>query len=223
MQFVFNARPSDSSLVDSIWRTQSIGGGSFISRAEARWGIVITRQKDKTWLTVRGPETKAMVAPIPEDAEFFGINFKIGTFMTCLPARNLVDGEINLPESNGKSFWLHGASWQLPSFENADEFVHRLVREGLLVRDNIVDSVLQDHPHDLSIRTVRRRFLQATGITHQVIQQIERAHHAQLLLQQGTSILDTVFEAGYFDQPHMTRSLRRFIGQTPTRIISTSR
>jgi len=35
------------------------------------------------------------------------------------------------------------------------------------------------------------------------------------LLQQGASILDTVFDAGYSDQPHLTRSLKHWIGHTP--------
>jgi methylphosphotriester-DNA--protein-cysteine methyltransferase len=38
-------------------------------------------------------------------------------------------------------------------------------------------------------------------------------------LQQGKSILDTVHEAGYFDQAHMTKALKYFMGQTPTQIL----
>jgi AraC-like DNA-binding protein len=38
-------------------------------------------------------------------------------------------------------------------------------------------------------------------------------------LKQGVSILDTVYEAGYFDQAHLTRSLKHLIGQTPAQII----
>ncbi len=34
----------------------------------------------------------------------------------------------------------------------------------------------------------------------------------------GVSILDTVHQAGYFDQAHLTRSLRRLIGETPMRL-----
>jgi methylphosphotriester-DNA--protein-cysteine methyltransferase len=37
-------------------------------------------------------------------------------------------------------------------------------------------------------------------------------------LKQGVSILDTVHEAGYFDQAHLTRSLKYLIGQTPAKI-----
>jgi methylphosphotriester-DNA--protein-cysteine methyltransferase len=56
-------------------------------------------------------------------------------------------------------------------------------------------------------------------MTQSTIRQIERARHATNLLNQGLSILDTVYEAVYFDQAHLTRSLNYFVGQTPTQII----
>ncbi len=223
MKFIFEGRPSDSPFVETVWRTQSEGGGSFTSLAASNWEIVVTKQKGKTYLTVRGPETKAMPAPVPENAEFFGIVFKLGTFMPHLPARNLVNSQMNLPEAASKSFWLHGAAWQFPDYENADTFVDRLVRNGLLVHDPVVEAVLQNQSQALSIRSVRRRFLQTTGLTHKAIQQIERARRAIALLQQGTSILDTVYEVGYFDQPHLTKSLKYFMGQTPSQIIRVNR
>jgi AraC-like DNA-binding protein len=77
---------------------------------------------------------------------------------------------------------------------------------------------LQGQPVETSLRTVQRRFLQATGLTHNSIYQIQRARYATTLLKQGTPILDTVHAAGYFDQPHMTRSLKQFIGLTPAQI-----
>lgn len=218
MNFVFDSRSSDCSLVEFVWHTQSDQPGSFISTAESNWEMVITKQKGKTWFTVRGPETKASPAPVPEAAEFFGIAFKLGSFMPNLPVSTLVGTGINLPEANSNTFWLHGAAWQFPTFENADVFVSRLAREGLLVSDPVVEAVLQDRPHDWSIRTVRRRFLQATGLTHKTIQQIERAKEAAALLQKGKPILDVVFETGYFDQAHMTKSLKHFFGQTPTQL-----
>jgi hypothetical protein len=42
------------------------------------------------------------------------------------------------------------------------------------------------------------------------------------MLRQGLPILDTVEEAGYFDQPHLTRSLKQFVGRTPAEIIRLS-
>ena len=35
-------------------------------------------------------------------------------------------------------------------------------------------------------------------------------------------ILDTVEEAGYFDQSHLTRSLKQWVGHTPAQIIRMS-
>jgi methylphosphotriester-DNA--protein-cysteine methyltransferase len=87
-----------------------------------------------------------------------------------------------------------------------------------LAYEPIVDATLQGHLKDRKLRTIQRRFLQATGLTQGAARQIERARYATHLLQQGTSIPDTVFEAGYFDQPHLTRSLKCLIGQTPAQI-----
>lgn len=220
MAFVFDSRLSDSPLIETIWRTQSDSepGGSFISAAATHSELVVTKQYGQTWLTVRGPETHATPSPIPENAEFFGIVFKHGTFMPQLPAKNLVDGSINLPEGAGKTFWLHGSTWQFPDFENADTFINRLVRQELLVHDPIIEAVLQNRLPDLTPRSLRRHFIQATGLTHGAIVQIQRAHHAAALLQYGIPILDAVYLAGYSDQPHMTRSLKYFTGQTPAQI-----
>jgi methylphosphotriester-DNA--protein-cysteine methyltransferase len=45
-----------------------------------------------------------------------------------------------------------------------------------------------------------------------------RARHATNLLRRDVSISDTVHEAGFFDQAHLTRSLKRLIGLTPAKI-----
>ncbi len=127
MSFVFDGRLSDSRFVEMIWRTRSEGGGSFTSTAASHWEMVVTKQKDGTIVSLRGPETTASLAPIPEDAEFFGIVFKHGTFMPHLPVSHLVDGAVHLPVGVGRSFWLHGSTWELPDYENADTFVDRLV------------------------------------------------------------------------------------------------
>jgi AraC-like DNA-binding protein len=50
------------------------------------------------------------------------------------------------------------------------------------------------------------------------IKQVARAQQAATMLQQGSTILDTVYTLGYFDQPHLTRSLKQWIGYTPAQI-----
>jgi len=220
VNLVFDERQSDSPLVELIWHTQSgeSSDESFTSTAVTNLEMVIMRQAGQTFFTLRGPETRATPAPIPENAEFFGIMFKLGTYMPHLPTSNLTDAPVNLPDATSQSFWLHGSAWEFPDFENADTFIARLVREGLLVHDPVVDAVLQDQEPNLSVRQVRRRFLTATGLTHGYIRQIERARQALSLLEQGLPILDVIFEAGYYDQPHLTRSLKHLMGQTPAQI-----
>jgi AraC-like DNA-binding protein len=78
---------------------------------------------------------------------------------------------------------------------------------------------LQGRPQTLSLRSLQYRFLQATGMPYKTIQQIKRAHRAVTLLQQGMSIHDTVYETGYYDQSHLTRSLRHYTGQSPAQLI----
>ena len=213
------ARLSDSPLVETIYRARSVGGGPFISRAFSHWEMVFTRQAGKTTLSLRGPETVASPAPIPEDAEFLGIVFKHGVFMPNFPKQNLVNEELHLPETLRNSFQWQGSTWQFPDFENADTFVRRLQREGLLVQDSVVEDVLNGQTGNLSLRSLQRRFLYVTGVTYKMIQQIERARQALALLQSGVPIADVAFQAGYFDQPHLTRSLKLFAGQTPAQIV----
>lgn len=222
MSLIFEDRPSDSAFVDRVWRSHSESAGPFISMALNRVQLVVWSEDGKMYFTVRGPETRATPAHCPVHDEFIGIVLTCGAFLPHLPASHFIDGLVTLPSAQNSSFWLNGSAWQFPSYENADTFVERLVREGLLVHEPVVDATLQGRLDDLSLRSAQRRFLRATGLTHSAVRQIERARYATNLLQQGVSILDTVFQAGYFDQPHLTRSLRYYIGQTPAQIMGKS-
>ncbi len=224
MYIIDDERLSDSPFVERIWHAHSEGTDPLLSIAQSRWQIVVTTYDGKMSLTVRGPETKATpLGDCPTDREWFGILFKLGTFLPHLPARNLVNGDLTLPQVTRKAVWLSGSTFQFPTYENADTFVHWLARKGLLVYEPVVGTALQGQLKDLSLRSVQRRFVQSTGVTHAAIRQIERARYATLLLKQGVSIIEAIHEAGYFDQAHLIRSMKYFIGQTPTQILRQSR
>jgi AraC-like DNA-binding protein len=217
-------RASDSPFVERVWRCHSEGAAPFLSIAASRCELVVSRLGGKVTMTVRGPETRAtQMGDCPSDGEWLGILLKLGTHLAHLPTRTLVDAEVNLPAVSRNSFCLFGSILQLPDYDNADTFVDWMVRQGELARDPVVDAALQGHLQDRSTSTIQRRFLRATGLTQSAVRQIERARYATYLLQQGVSILDTVLEAGYFDQPHLTRSLSSLIGQTPAQIREQSR
>jgi len=181
--------------------------------------MVVTRLGGRTTLTVRGPETKATMADCPAEGEWFGVRFKVGTFMPLMRCGDLRDrNDAALPNATGRSFWLNGSAWDFPSFENAETFVKRLVQRGLIMTDRTVEKALRGDLQNVTTRTEQRRVLRITGLTRGAIYQIERARRATILLQGGMPILDVVYETGYYDQAHLTRSLQRFIGQTPARI-----
>lgn len=219
MIFDFDIRKSDSPLIHSVWRSRSESGGTFISTAVSQWEMVVTRQREQLTLSLRGPETHANHAPVPEDAEFFGMIFKYGVYLPGLPKYELVDNEIHLRGSIKNTFSLLGSTWQFPTYENADTFVERLTRAGILAFDAVVEDALRGQAVDLSLRSIQRRMAHVTGLTHKTIQQIRRARQASTLLQSGRPIIETAYETGYFDQAHLTNALKRFYGQTPAEII----
>jgi hypothetical protein len=217
----FEERPSDSPLVERIWRSNSECAGSFTSISVVCWSMVISKRKGRIAISLHGPKTGATPMDLPAELEWFGIDFKPGTFMPHLPPGAVMDGNITLPEAADHSFWLCSSVWQFPNYENADTFVDRLVREDLLTCDPVVNAINQGQSPPLSLRTVQYRFLRSTGLSQRAIRQIERARYATALLKQGVSIFDTVYGAGYSDQPHLTRSLKHFIGHTPAEILTT--
>lgn len=223
MSIIYEERLSDLPYIETITRGRTASDGSPIRPAECHWHMVIVRFNGNVQLLVVGPWTKSGVVSYTEGAEILWIKFKLGTFMPHLPTKDFLNLETILPGAASRSFWLKDSAWQFPDYDNAETFVDRLVRGDVLVRDPVVNAALQDQLPEVSLRTVRYRFLRATGLTQSHIRQMKRAQYAEALLQQGVSILDTVFEAGYFDQPHLTRSLRQFIGYTPAQIIQMSK
>jgi Helix-turn-helix domain len=222
MSIIYEERSSDSPYVETITRGRTANDGSTVRPAECRRHMVLRRLNGKVQLLVVGPLPTAGVVSYTEGAELLWIKFKLGTFMPHLPPRAFRDVEAILPGAASQSFWLKGTAYRFPDYENAETFVERLVRDGVLVRDPVVNAVLQGHPQEMPSRTVRHRFLRNTGLSQSHIRQVERAQRAAALLQQGVSIPDAAYEVGYFDQPHLTRSLKRWIGHTPAQLIRMS-
>jgi methylphosphotriester-DNA--protein-cysteine methyltransferase len=86
------------------------------------------------------------------------------------------------------------------------------------VRDPLVAASFQADIDGVSTRTLQRRVARATGLTRSTISQIARAEKAVEALGKGLSPPDAAFLLGYADQAHLIRSLKRFIGQTPTQV-----
>lgn len=212
------SRSSDSPYIQRVWRSSSDDVSRMTSIAATHWDLVFWEHRGQISAAVQGPELKACPAPVPEDATFFGISFSLGVSMPHLPVDRLVGRTAEIPGVTRRSFWLKGSSWRRPDYDNAEFFVQRMVREGVLVRDPIVAAVLRGESPDVTQRTVQRRFLAATGLTRGAVRQIDRVRQAAILIQEGVPVHDVIHRLGYFDQPHLARSLTRYIGRTATQL-----
>lgn len=224
IDFQSEERLSDSPLVDVIWYSRGEYPTQFISMAQTRWSLVIASLDGKLSVGTHGPETKATRMVAPGNAEFLSVMFKVGTMMPLIPPTKITDtADFIFPNATNDSFWLGSRTWQVPNKENVDVFIDQLVREGLLIQDKVVVDTIKRQPQEISLRSVQRRFKQATGLTYGIFEQINRARYATKLLKSGRCTAEVESEAGYYDQSHLIRSLKRFIGLTPQQIIAPDR
>jgi pimeloyl-ACP methyl ester carboxylesterase len=182
------------------------------------WGLVFWAREGTSYAAVSGPETGWAPAPVPEGAAFVGIEFEVGTSLRAVPTPALVDGGIELPDVTRRAFRLDGLWWETPDLDDAEALVDRLVRSGTLVRDPLIAEVRRGRRPDVSARTVERRFRAATGLPQGSVRQIERARDAAALLAVGLPATTVVSRLDYFDEPHLARALRRYIGRTATQL-----
>ncbi|MEV4510000.1 helix-turn-helix domain-containing protein [Dactylosporangium sp. NPDC049525] len=214
MALRFETRTSDSSWVDTVWTCTSEQVAEMTSVATVSWGLVFWELDGTAHASVSGPETRTGTAPVPQGATFTGIEFAVGTSLRVVPTPALVDGGLELPDTTRRTFRLDGARWQTPRPDDAEALVARLVRAGAVVRDPLVAEVRRGQHPAMSGRTVERRFRAATGLTQGAVRQIERARTASGLLAAGAPVADVVAGLDYFDEPHLARALRRYVGRT---------
>lgn len=220
MVIVFQDRPSPSRFVKRVWRSRSDRGGIFFSMAEGNIEIVFTRLPGFSAATLRGPVTRATAVECPAQGQWLAIRFRLGVYFPLAPSASLLDHRnLDLPVLPNGRFLFSGASWEIPSYENAEDLVAHMVRAGAIARDPIAEGALSGEAPRLSRRSVQRHVVRATGMTLSSVQKIERARHAALLLSQGRSILDVAHGAGYADQAHLTRAVKHLIGMTPARLL----
>jgi len=210
----FKTRASDSPWVDTVWTCTSEQVVEMTSVATVSWGLVFWEREGTAFAAISGPETRTGTAPVPEGATFVGIEFAVGTWLRSMPTPALVDRGVELPDATHGTFRLDGLRWESPGPDDAEVLVNRLVRCGAVVRDPLVTDLRRGHRPVVSGRTVERRFRAATGLTQGAVRQIERARKASALLAAGVPVADVISRFGYFDEPHLARALRRYIGRT---------
>jgi len=218
MKVVRRTRASDSPFVERITHVSYGEKLDDVTTPDGCWDIVVQRHAGKITMLQTGVITRPVVLPYDAGDEYVSISFKPGVFMPRAPGAEMIDRGLALPTPSARAFWLQGEKLEIPTFENVEGLVARLIRAGALVRDDIVEGLVEGRPRAASPRSVQRHFLHALGITAKGLTQIQRACRAVDLLKQGGAAADVAAALGYADQPHMNRSLKRLMGQTPGEI-----
>lgn len=73
-----------------------------------------------------------------------------------------------------------------------------------------------------SERTFRRQMQRSFGYGYATLVRIRRAQHAHRLLTGGMPPVAAAANAGYADQPHLSRELRRLAGVSPAQLVAAS-
>ncbi len=220
MGLTYNDLGGDVPLVQRVWSASCDAATGFASAAKAYSMICFARGDDGVTVHLKGPETRGSLMTCPQGWGFFGVELRPGAYLPLHPPAGQTDfRDTVLPTLPSGRFLLDNREWEMPSEQNVDVFVDRLVRAGLLIFDPFVDEIRHgERPRGMSERTAQLRFRRATGISHRKLAGIEQARYAARLLAAGSSIADVINAAGYYDHPHLTRAMRWATGQTPSEL-----
>jgi AraC-like DNA-binding protein len=194
---------------------------------------------------VVGPWTKPFIAHLPPESLVVGARFHPGAAGRLLgvPVSELLDLSVPLAE-----VWNKNAVDSLFSIAGLTDIrAKRAALESAMLRrlsssrepDRAVDAAIRAfalHPEariepvsrylGMSTRQLQRRFHAAVGYGPKLFQSVLRfqrlLHIAGAANGTGTLVQSSV-EAGYADQPHMTREVRRFSDTSPSALLGSAR
>lgn len=209
-------RPSDSPYILGVTRRVYDDGGD-LTVPDGCWDLVIIKQNSETQVLLTGAITRPIPLAFPPGTEAMNITFKPEVYHLIPAPQMLNEGKI-LPRFGAKSFRFGNNVLEIPTFDNAEEFVNKMMKLGVLASDKLVASILEGRPMAASERSVQRHFLQTTGMTMKFVQQVQRAQLAVEMIKQGKRIVDVAHALGFTDQAHMTKSLKGIMGITPAAI-----
>lgn len=213
----------------------ALPGGALwsVTAASASGTVLPDGCMDLVWsggrLLVAGPDTRAHgSAPVAVGSPVSGLRFAPGFAPRVLgvPADEVRDARPELAELWGAR---RAAPWVDAAAEGGPRALERLaavlLREaGGAPRDVVAlagwaaagasAQVMADHL-GVTPRTLHRRSLTAFGYGPRTLTRVLRLQQVLPLLDAGTPLADVAHRAGYADQPHLSREVRRLTGRSP--------
>lgn len=217
MSQIHESRKSDSPYIDTIWKTKNLSDGVYVATPDGSWDLIVAILQDGSkFMMLTGQATKPQKVPYKAGTGSVVISFAPGAYMPQYPADEMLNNTVILPNFNSNQFMLAGHTFTFPTYENAEQLVEELVRLNILKNDYVVNGELRGTPRAMSDRGKQRHFARTTGLTKKYLDQIKQAQRAVVLLQQGKTPIEAAVEAGYTDQPHLAKSLKKIMETKPS-------
>lgn len=226
--------PALRGLVSHYWLSRDSGGGRHTVLPDGCVDLVLRLcDGDGAWQAF-GTSTRPLDVPVEPGCVYFGIRFQPGQsrHFLPLPGRLLTDTAEPLARPANLEAERLCALLALP---NPAPALDALLCDWLAGRTSPaarIDGALtllgaHDAPLgvatlaerlNLSRRQLERDFLEWVGVPPKVFMGIRRSQRAMALLSSrspAAPLADIALAAGYADQSHMTRELKRYLGVTP--------
>lgn len=217
MTQIHRNRKSEHPLIETVWASQNLTDGVYSATPDGSWDLIVCINSDGSKsMMLTGQATKPMDVPYTASTGSVVISFMPGAYLPAYPPSKLMDSFEMLPNVDASHFRLCEKTFAFPTFENAEELVEAMIAANILFADPVVYAALNGNPKAMSSRSTQRHFVQSTGLTQKYLAQIQRAQQAVALLQQGKKPSDVAADAGYTDQPHLARSLKKIMDTKPS-------
>lgn len=219
MSQIHRRRSSDSPYIDTIWATQNISDGIYSATPDGSWDIIVLIQPDGSRsVMLAGQATEPVDVPYNGGTSSVVISFAAGAFLPAYPGKKMLNLTELLPCPDADHFSLAGHVFDIPTFETAEALVRTMVEQGVLRMDAVVAAILSGDTKALSDRVKQRHFLAVTGLTRKSLEQIHRAQEAVRQLQAGKKPIDVAADAGFSDQAHLAKSLKKIMHKNPSNV-----
>jgi len=210
-------RTSESPYINKVWRSTALTDGTFLATPDASWELIAAVKADGArTVFITGQATKAERLDYKAGEQSVVIQFTAGVYLPDFRGAPFTNNYVVLTLPDDTHFELAGHIFPWPTFEDAEDLVDQMVRAGVLANDEIVDSVLRGTPKAASNRSVERHFKTTTGLSPKKLADIRRAQEAVRMLQAGKDPSTTAADAGYYDQPHLSKSLKKLMDSLPS-------
>lgn len=202
------------------WRAVATAAGEYTEAASEFWGVGFDRLRSgELCATLLGPSLEPRTMASTGHTVSWGAEFPAHYFLPAAAKPALVGRAIRLDVDGAARRVRIGRNWfDVPAYDDVECLVEALLASGELAFDSTVARVLAGEPLGLSDRQVRRRVKRVTGLGKKQLAALRRARDATGLVKQDRPLSEVAVAAGYADQAHMTRAMRRIAGLTPGRL-----